>query len=82
MKQQIAHLMTRRITSDSFDLNFVRAACFAGAAFVLALSFWKLTRLELTEAQLFFGILLSTITPLLFIVLGLLFPGSIAAKKA
>ena len=82
MKQHIAKIMSRQITSDSFDLNLVRVASFIAAAVVLTLSIWKLTRLELTEKELFFGILLSLIIPFQLIVLGLLLPLSMPAKTA
>lgn len=81
MKQQIAKIMGSQITSDSFDLNFIRVAFFAAAIFVMTLSFWKLSRLELTEAELFFGVLLSLITPLLLAVVGIIFPLAMPSKK-
>jgi hypothetical protein len=82
MRQQIAESLNGKITSDAFDVRFAQLACFAASLLVLALSVWKLTRLELTEAQLFFGILLSFVMPLNFIVIGLLLPLSGAARKA
>lgn len=59
-----------------------QGACFVAGVLVGALSFWKLTRLDLTEAQLFFGVLLSFVTPLLFIIIGLQLPAWRAVKKA
>ena len=81
MKQQIAKIMGYRITNDSFDMNLARVASFVAAVFVMALSLGKLTRLELTEEQLFFGLLLSVITPLLMIIVGLLLPISWSAPE-
>lgn len=57
-----------------FDVKFGRFASFAAAGVVLVLSFWKLTRLELNDMQLFFGVLLSLTIPLLLINMGLLLP--------
>ena len=82
MKHQIKELLSHKISSDVFDMRLGQGACFVASALVGALSFWKLTRLDLTEAQLFFGVLLSFVTPLLFIVIGLLLPTWRAGKKA
>ena len=82
MRQHITELLSYKITNDPFDMRLGQGACFVAGALVFALSFWKLTRLDLTEAQLFFGVLLSFATPLLFTVIGLLLPISRASKKA
>ena len=74
MKDITLKSFDRKIANDSFDANLARGTCFAVALFVLGLSFWKLTQLELSEAQLFFGVLLSLSVPLLFIIAGLLLP--------
>ena len=49
---------------------------------ILAASFWKLGRLDLSEAQFFFGVLLSLCASLLFIVLGLLLSVAMAEKQS
>ena len=67
-------MITHKITSDAFDAKLGQVACFVLAVLVLALSLWKLTRLDLSEAQLFFGVLLSGCVPLLCVVVGLLLP--------
>ena len=82
MRRYITERLSRKITNDVFDRRLGQCICFAAGLLVLALSFWKLTRLDLTEAQLFFGILLSFVMPLIFIVIGLLLPLSRATKKA
>jgi hypothetical protein len=82
MRQKFLESLNYKVTNDAFDMRFAQVACFIAGQLVLALSLWKLTRLELTEAQLFFGILLSFAMPLLFIVIGLLLPLSRATKKA
>ena len=82
MRQQITESLNYKVTNDAFDMRLAQVACFVAGLLVLALSFWKLTRLDLTEAQLFLGILLSFAMPLLFIVISLLLPLSRATKKA
>jgi uncharacterized membrane protein YiaA len=72
MKNAIIQFLGRRISDDSFDAKLARVACFVAGVLVFALSIWKLTRLELSEAQLFFGVLLSGCVPLLCIILGFL----------
>jgi hypothetical protein len=59
----------------------IAAACIVVGVGILAASFWELVRLDLTEAQFFFGVLLSLCAPLLFIVLGLLLPLAMADKN-
>ena len=55
--------------------------CIVASLFVLSLSLWKLLRLDLTESQLFFGVLVAPITPMLLIILGLVLPGAVAHKS-
>ncbi len=81
MKQHLAESLSYKITKDAFDRRLGQVVCFAAAVLVLALSIWKLTHLDLTEAQLFFGVLLSFVMPLLLIAIGLLLPISTAIKK-
>ncbi len=81
MKHQIAQILNRKIVADDTAAKVVQILCFAVSIFVLALSLWKLSRLELTEAQVFFGVLLSGITPMLMIILGLLLPIAIRPKN-
>lgn len=78
----IIQSLSREITHDAFDRTLGSVACFVAGVLVLVLSFWKLTRLELTEAQLFLGVLISLVVPLLLIVIGLLLPICSAAKRA
>jgi len=82
MNHRITEGLQHKITSDVFDMRLGQGGCFTACAFVLWASFWKLTRLELTESQLFFGVLLSFVTPLLLVVIGLLLPMCSAIKKA
>jgi hypothetical protein len=78
----ITHSLSREITNDVFDRKLGQVASFVAGALVLVLSLGKLTRLELTEEQLFFGVLISLVVPLLLVVIGLLLPISTAAKRA
>ncbi len=78
----ITESLSYKITTDAFDMRLAQVASFVAAVLVLTLSFWKLTRLELTEAELFFGVLLCFTMPLLLIVIGLLLPNSTATKAA
>jgi hypothetical protein len=41
---------------------------------MVVVSLWKLTRLDLSEAQFFFGVLLSLCVPLLLVIVGLVLP--------
>lgn len=72
MKDLTLKLFGRKVTQSTLDTRLAQGACFAAALLVLVMSFWKLTQLELDEAQLFFGVLLSLTVPLLFIILGVL----------
>jgi hypothetical protein len=78
MKDTITH----KITSDTFDTKLGQAVCFITSVLVLVLSMWKLTRLDLSESQLFFGVLLSGCVPLLCVVVGLLLPIARAERKS
>jgi hypothetical protein len=82
MKQQIARVLNRNIISNDTMLSVVQIMCFGLSIVAFALTSQKLSRLDLTEAQLFFGVLLSVIVSLLFIVLGLLLPLSKTVKSA
>ncbi len=82
MKHQIIQILNLQLVADNTVAKFVQILCFAVSILVLTLSLWKLARLDLTEAQLFFGVLLSSLMPLLFIVLGILMPLAIAPKNA
>ncbi len=83
MKHSFTQVLNLRIVADDTVANLVRIMCFVASVFVMTLSLWKLTRMEgLTEAQLFLGVLLAPITPMLLIIIGLVLPMAIAPKKA
>ena len=78
--RQIIQLLNRNIIANVTWMRFVQIACFVASVVVLALSAWNLSRLELTVAQIIFGILLSSLTSLVFIGIGLLLP-SVAVRE-
>jgi uncharacterized membrane protein YiaA len=55
--------------------------CFVAGVVVLVVSMWKLTQLDLSEAQFLFGVLLSLCVPLLLVIVGLLLPIARTASK-
>ncbi|MBI1746090.1 MAG: hypothetical protein HYR55_05835 [Acidobacteria bacterium] len=81
MKDAIARFFGRTITSDAFDTRLGQAVCFVGGMLMVVVSMWKLTRLELSEAQFFFGLLLSLCVPLLLFIVGLVLPIATTARK-
>ena len=74
MKHPLTSYLCRDVVADGKLIGILQGACFAAGVAVLVLSLSALPRLDLTTAQLFLGVLLSVITPLLLIVIGLLLP--------
>lgn len=62
------------LTSPRLDSKVGQIACWLCSAGVLTLGMWKLSRLQLTEKELFFGVLLVLAVALLGVVLGMLLP--------
>jgi uncharacterized membrane protein YiaA len=81
MKDTITRFLGHKITSDALDVRLGQAVCFVGGVVMLAVSMWKLTRLDLSEAQFFFGVLLSLCVPLLLVIVGLVLPIATTAWK-
>jgi len=81
MKLQITQALNRNIVADDTVAKLVRVLCFLASIFVLSLSLWKLSHSDLNESQIFFGVLLSSVTPMLLIILGLLLPIAITSKS-
>jgi hypothetical protein len=81
VKDTIIRFFGHTITSDAFDLRLGQAVCFVGGVLMLAVSMWKLTRLDLSEAQFFFGVLLSLCVPLLLFIVALVLPIAATAWK-
>jgi hypothetical protein len=74
-------VLRRTISSDAFDRRLGRVFCFVASGLLLMVSMWKLTRLDLNEAQFFFGLLLSLCVPLLLVIVGLVLPIAATAWK-
>ena len=74
MNHSITQFLGRKLSNDEFDLKLARVTCFGAGALVLVFSMWEVLRLDLTEVQVFFGVLLSLVVPLLCMIMGLLLP--------
>jgi hypothetical protein len=74
MMTDMLRLLNRSLTSTSFDAKAAQTACWACSLIVMVTGILKLTRLQLTEAELFFGILLVMAVTILGIIAGLLMP--------
>ncbi|OGT96000.1 MAG: hypothetical protein A3I79_08965 [Gemmatimonadetes bacterium RIFCSPLOWO2_02_FULL_71_11] len=81
MKATMTGFFGRRISSDAFDTRLGQVVCFVASGLFLVVSMWKLAQLDLTEVQLFFGVLLSFCVPLLLLIVGLVLPSAITASK-
>ena len=81
MKEMITLYSGHKITRNALDIRLGQAVCFVGGLLMLAVSMRKLTHLELSEAQFFFGVLLSLCVPLLLFIVGMLLPVAITAWK-
>lgn len=66
--------MSRPLTSSEFDAKAGQVVCWLTSGAALVLGFLKLTRLETTETELFFGVLLLIAVALLGILIGLVLP--------
>ncbi len=63
---------TRRISRESVDSGIAQFICYLAGIGILVLGFWKLTRMPVTETELFFGVLLVLLTAVVMIAIGLL----------
>ena len=68
--QLAKRLLGKRLTSETSDLCLEQIACYATGLLVLVLGFRKLGVLELTQVELFFGVLLVLCLSLLCLVTG------------
>ncbi|MDO8665787.1 MAG: hypothetical protein Q7J79_04195, partial [Gemmatimonadales bacterium] len=59
MKDTITRFFGRTMSSDAFDTRLGQVVCFVAGMVMVLVSMWKLTRLDLSEAQFLFGVLLS-----------------------
>jgi uncharacterized membrane protein len=74
MTRKLFRNFNRKITSEAFDAQSGQVVSWLVSILVLILGFLKLTSFQLTEVQLFFGILLLLAVVLLGVILGLLLP--------
>ena len=70
--QIIKRLLGWQISSQGLDTRIGQAVFFAGGFLILVLGILKLTSMELTQVELFFGVMLVVALFLLCIALGLL----------
>jgi len=73
--------LNRKFTSDAFDAHAGQYAAWAVSMLVLVLGIFKLVSLDLTEAELFLGMLLVFAVMLLVFNLGMLLPLTQAVKQ-
>lgn len=73
-KRQIIQLLKRNVVAKVTMMRVVQIACYFASVAVLALSIVYLALSELTGAQILFGLLLSSLGPLLFLGMGLVLP--------
>ena len=81
MASGVIGFLGRTVRSDAFDQEVGAAVCWLASVVVLFVSWWKLAQLNLSEAQLFFGMLLSLCPPLLLVIVGLVLPTGMRAWK-
>jgi hypothetical protein len=72
--ERVFRLLTRPLSSARWDAKFGQIVCWLVSMMVLVLGMFKLTRLPLTETELFFGILLVLTVTLLGLLIGLVLP--------
>ncbi len=70
----VFRMMIRPLTSGSTDAKWAQIACWLASGMVLVLGMLKLTKLPLTETELFFGVLLVLTVGLLGLLIGLVLP--------
>ena len=70
----VLRLFKRNLTSTGFDAKAAQMAFWICSLVVMVAGTLKLTRLPLTEAELFFGILLVMAVTILGTIAGLLMP--------
>ena len=63
-------LLGTKISSETSDLRFGQIVCIATALLVLGIGLWKLTSLDVSEAEMLIGLLLILCISVLFVILG------------
>jgi hypothetical protein len=74
MKRIVAEFLSRNFVAGVTVILCLRGFCFVIAAAVFGFGIWNLAHLDLTAAQIFIGILWTTVLPLLLACSGLLLP--------
>ncbi len=67
-------LFSLKISSSRFDVLVGQIVCWVFAIVVLLMGITKVSNMELSEAQLIFGILLVVVLTLQMIILGMILP--------
>ena len=70
----ISRILGRNLTSTGFDAKAAQIGCWICSLIAMVAGIFKLTRLQLSEAELFIGILLVMAVTILCIIAGLLMP--------
>ena len=73
-KRQIIQLLNRNVVASVTMMRIVQIACFVASILVVVLGIWKLTTSDLSGAQIVFGLLSSSLGPLLFLGIGVFLP--------
>ena len=73
-KRQIIQLLNRNLIANVTMMKAVQISCYLASVLVLAWSIWNLTHSDLTGTQIVFGLLASTLGPLVFLGFGVLLP--------
>ena len=81
-KRQIIRLLNRNVIANVTMMKMVQVSCYLSSVLVLGWSIWNLTHSDLTGTQIVFGLLTSTLGPLVFLGIGVLLPLLISGEAA
>jgi predicted membrane-bound spermidine synthase len=81
MTRKLFRHFNRNITSNTFDAEWGPIVAWSVSILVLVLGFLTLASLQLTAAQLFFGLLLVVTVALLGVIVGMLIPVAQAVNQ-
>ena len=81
-KRQIIQLLNRNLIANVTMMKAVQISCYLASVLVLAWSIWNLTHSELTGTQIVFGLLTSSLGPVVFLGIGVLLPLWIAGETS
>ena len=68
----LIRLLNQQVSCESVDGWVAQIVCYLAGVGVMILGFWKLTRLSVTEVELFLGALLVLLVAVVMIAIGLL----------